>query len=72
MDLQTLISSVGFPIFSFLVTCVACKYVYDTENKQNDVLVNENMKRLEQLTLAVNNNTETIAQLVSNMTSKED
>ena len=71
MDVQSIISSIGFPIFSFLVTCVACKYVYDTENKQNNVLVQENMKRLEDLTLAVNNNTETIAQLVVSIT-KED
>lgn len=71
MDVQNIISTIGFPIFSFLVTCVACKYVYDTENKQNNVLVQENMKRLEDLTLAVNNNTETIAQLVVSIT-KED
>lgn len=71
MDVQNLISTIGFPIFSFLITCVACKYVYDTENKQNNVLVQENMKRLEDLTLAVNNNTETIAQLVVSIT-KED
>ena len=68
MDVQNIISTIGFPIFSFLVTCVACKYVYDTENKQNNVLVQENMKRLEDLTLAVNNNTETIAQLVVSIT----
>ncbi len=60
-----LINTVGFPIFSFLVAGLACKYVYDKENKQNELLVNENMKRLEQLTLAVNNNTETVAQLVA-------
>ena len=71
MDVQNIISTIGFPIFSFLITCVACKYVYDTENKQNNVLVQENMKRLEDLTLAVNNNTETIAQLVVSIT-KED
>lgn len=71
MDVAQVISNIGFPIFSFLVTGLACKYVYDTESKKNDALVNENMKRLEQLTLAVNNNTETVAQLVEKMTSED-
>ena len=64
MDVAQLISNVGFPIFSFIVTGLACKYVYDNEAKRNDILINDNMNKLQELTLAVNNNTATLQQLV--------
>lgn len=67
MDVAQLISNVGFPIFSFIVTGLACKYVYDKEAKRNDVLVNDNMEKLQQLTIAINNNTATLQQLVMEM-----
>lgn len=65
MDIAQLISNVGFPIFSFIVTGLACKYVYDKEGKRNDLLIDDNMDKLEQLTLAVNNNTAVLQQMVS-------
>lgn len=64
MDISQLISNVGFPIFSFIVTGLACKYVYDKEGARNDLLINDNMEKLEQLTLAVNNNTAVLQQMV--------
>lgn len=72
MDVAQLISNVGFPIFSFIVTGLACKYVYDKEAKRNDMLVNDNMEKLEQLTIAINNNTATLQQLVMEMNTKKD
>lgn len=71
MDVAQLISNVGFPIFSFIVTGLACKYVYDKEAKRNDVLVNDNMEKLQQLTIAINNNTATLQQLVMEMNNKD-
>lgn len=72
MDLIQLIPNVGFPIFSFIVAGLACKYVYDKEAKRNDILVNDNMEKLQQLTIAINNNTATLQQLVMEMNNKKD
>ena len=71
MDVAQLISNVGFPIVSFIVTGLACKYVYDKEAKRNDILVNDNMEKLQQLTIAINNNTATLQQLVIEMNKKD-
>lgn len=70
MDISQLISNVGFPIFSFIVTGLACKYVYDKESARNDVLINDNMEKLETLTLAVNNNTAVLQQMVAEFHAK--
>lgn len=70
MDISQLISNVGFPIFSFIVTGFACKYVYDKESNRNDLLINDNMEKLEQLTLAVNNNTAVLQQMVAEFHAK--
>lgn len=70
MDISQLISNVGFPIFSFIVTGFACKYVYDKESNRNDLLINDNMDKLEQLTLAVNNNTAVLQQMVTEFHAK--
>ena len=76
MEILEILKNFGLPVACLFGMVIMVKYVYDTcilkmiehEKSQNDVLINENMKRLEQLTLAVNNNTETIAQLVTNIT----
>lgn len=70
MDISQLISNVGFPIFSFIVTGLACKYVYDKESNRNDLLINDNMEKLETLTLAVNNNTAVLQQMVAEFQAK--
>lgn len=59
-----IISTVGFPIVSFLLCGVALKYVYDKERKSLDDTIN----KLSDLTNAVNHNSEVLARLVD----KED
>lgn len=63
-DIVTIITTVGFPIFSFLVAGLALKYVYDRERKSLDDTIN----KLSDLTSAVNHNSEVIARLAE----KED
>lgn len=68
-DIVTIISTVGFPIFSFLICGYALKYVYDKERKSLD----DTIGKLAQLTEAVNHNSETVSRLVDEMneTKKE-
>lgn len=56
MDVTQIISTVGFPIFSFLLCGGALKYVYDRS-------INE----ISKLTEAVNQNTVTLTKLVENL-----
>lgn len=58
-DIVNVISTVGFPIFSFLLCGRALKYVYDKERKSLD----EAVAKLGDLTTAVNHNSETILRL---------
>lgn len=62
-DFAQIISSVGFPIFAFLVTGFALKYVYDKERSSLD----EAIKKLGDLTQAVNHNSEVISRMVDRM-----
>lgn len=62
-DIVTIISTVGFPIFSFLICGYALKYVYDKERKSLD----DTIGKLAQLTEAVNHNSETVSRLVDEM-----
>lgn len=68
-DIVTIISTVGFPIFSFLICGYALKYVYDKERSSLD----DTIGKLAQLTEAVNHNSETVSRLVDEMneTKKE-
>lgn len=52
-EISTIISTVGFPIFSFLLSSYFIKYTYD-----------KNMANITQLTEAVNNNTLVLTKLV--------
>lgn len=61
-----LINGVGFPIFSFIVCGLALKYVYDRERKSLDVTID----KLSDLTLAVNNNSESIRELTAEIREK--
>lgn len=58
-DVITAISTVGFPIFSFLVCGLALKYVYDRERKSLDSTI----EKIGSLTLAVEKNSEAIRDL---------
>ena len=59
-DLTTIISTVGFPIFSFLITGFALKYVYDRERKSLD----DTIDKIGKLTEAVNHNSEVLSRFV--------
>ena len=66
-DLVQIISTVGFPIFSFLLAGWGLKYVYDRERKSLD----EAITRLNDLTQAVNHNSETLARLVDELNERQ-
>lgn len=61
-----IINGVGFPIFSFIACGFALKYVYDRERKSLDVTID----KLGALTLAVNNNSESIRELTAEIREK--
>lgn len=58
-DMIQIISTVGFPIFSFLLCGYALKYVYDKERTSLDKAI----EKLGELTLAVEHNSEAIRDL---------
>lgn len=60
-DLAQIISTIGFPIVSFLLAGWACKYVYDRERKSLDSAID----KLGELTLAVEKNSESIRDLAA-------
>jgi len=66
-DIAQVISTIGFPIFSFLLCGYALKYVYDRERKSLD----ETIGKLGELTLAVEKNSETLRQLVIEIHGEE-
>lgn len=59
-DILTAISTVGFPIVSFLICCYGLKYSFDKSLEQNK----DSLDKLEKLTEAINNNTVTLTELV--------
>lgn len=68
MDITQLISTVGFPIFSFIVAGLALKYVYDKERKSLD----DTIAKLGELTQAVNHNSEVLARVVDELNVKSN
>ncbi len=68
MDVVQIISTVGFPIFSFLACGAALKYVYDRERKSLDSTID----KIGSLTLAVEKNSEAIRDLAKEIGNKED
>ena len=60
-EITQIISTVGFPIFSFLLCGYALKFVYVRERASLDSAID----KLSALTDAVNHNSETINRLVS-------
>lgn len=65
-DMVQIISTVGFPIFSFIVCGFALKYVYDKERKSLD----DTIDKIGSLTLAVNNNSEAIREMTQEIREK--
>ena len=65
-DMVQIISTVGFPIFSFIVCGLALKYVYDKERKSLD----DTIEKIGALTLAVDNNSEAIREMTQEIREK--
>ena len=61
-EIAQVVSTIGFPIVSFLLCGKALKYVYDKERKSLDDAIN----KLGELTEAVNHNSEVISEFVHN------
>lgn len=58
-EIAQIISTIGFPIVSFLIAGWACKYVYDRERKSLD----DAISKLGELTKAVEHNSECLREL---------
>lgn len=66
-DVVQIISTVGFPIFSFLLCGAGLKYVYDKERASLDAAID----KLGALTLAVEKNSEAIRDLAQEIHKEE-
>ena len=66
-DIVQIISTVGFPIFSFLLCGAGLKYVYDKERTSLDAAID----KIGNLTLAVEKNSEAIRDLASEIHKEE-
>lgn len=65
-DVVQIISTVGFPIVSFLIAAYFIKYTYDRTAEANK----EAMEKIGDLAEAVNNNTVVLTHLVEKIESK--
>ena len=66
-DIASIVSTVGFPIASFLISAYFIKYSYDKQlekDKQADEREDKHWEEISKLTTAVNNNTEVLRDLV--------
>ena len=66
-DIASIVSMVGFPIASFLISAWFIKYSYDKQLEQNklaDEREDRHWEEISKLTTAVNNNTEVLRDLV--------
>lgn len=66
-DIVQIISTVGFPIVSFLIAAYFIKYTYDKTAEANK----EAMEKIGNLAEAVNNNTVVLTHLVEKIENKE-
>lgn len=65
-EITQIISTVGFPIFSFLLCGYALKFVYVKERTSLDNAI----EKLSALTEAVNHNSESLNRLVDELNNK--
>ena len=66
-EIASIVSTVGFPIASFLISAWFIKYSYDKQLEQNklaDEREDRHWEEISKLTTAVNNNTEVLRDLV--------
>ena len=68
MDFVDIITTVGFPIFAFILCGLALKYVYDKERTS----LNDAISKLSDLTQAVNHNSETITRLIDEINDNRE
>ena len=69
-DIATIVSTVGFPIASFLLSAWFIKYSYDRQIEQgkiSDEREDRHWEEISKLTTAVNNNTEVLRDLTKQM-----
>ena len=69
-EIASIISTVGFPIVSFLISAWFIKYTYDKQierDKVNDEREDKHWVELGNLTNAVNENSQAIRQLVGEL-----
>lgn len=74
-ELISAISTVGFPIVSFLISAAFVKYTYDKQlerDKLNDQRTEDHWKQLAELTAAVSNNSEALKELVGELHGKNN
>ena len=68
MDWIQAISTVGFPICSFLIAAYFIKYSYDKSNE----MYTQSIDKIGKLANAVNNNTMVLAELVKKIDGSDD
>lgn len=67
-EISQIISTIGFPIVSFLLCGLALKYVYDKERTSLDAAIS----KLGELTMAVEKNSESIRDLAREIRGDRD
>jgi hypothetical protein len=73
-DIASIVSTVGFPIASFLISAYFIKYSYDKQlekDKLSDEREDKHWEEISKLTTAVNNNTEVLRDLVKHTMDSE-
>ena len=73
-EVGALIKDIGFPIFSYLVSAWFIKYTYDHQmqrEEKHDQRDAENWAQLTQLTQAVNENSQTLREMVRAINGEE-
>lgn len=73
-EIASIVSTVGFPIASFLISAWFIKYSYDKQLEQNklaDEREDRHWEEISKLTTAVNNNTEVLRDLVKQSMKEE-
>lgn len=73
-DIASIVSTVGFPIASFLLSAWFIKYSYDRQIEQGkiaDEREDRHWEEISKLTAAVNNNTEVLRDLVKRQMEAE-
>ena len=68
MDWIQVISTVGFPICSFLIAAYFIKYSYDKSNE----MYTQSIDKIGKLANAVNNNTMVLTELVKKLDGSDD